>query len=336
MKTVFNIDKIKVCLKQPEGFFDDLYRTYHSIPVKGGKSIHYNGYYLSFDNDADVNDKDITAVLFVGDVQLGTFTFNKSRKYGTKCFFVYETKSLYEVSGYSFDKVGRRSKSNYFSYPFNVFDDLGLQFNNVTSVEIACDTEENVFSRIQYAVCHPDTYEMVLLGKKVKDPNEVLNGYGEYYQRSRLRRQSQPSIYIHPEHSKPGNYREMNIYDKARELVQSRPDKKDLVHAWNGMGSKVQRIEIRVENIPFRQYYAVATKKYPDRWEGLEHFFYDLGQHEEVRAEMFQYFSDNLLHFRIRNHDKTFISVCDLLVNNLTTLRMLAERKRRPRGKSAK
>ena len=345
MKTLFSIDRIKVCLFQPEGFFDKLHQLYHLVPGRERKVINYDGYYLSFEKSEDVNDKDITAGLFLGGaVKLGCFTFNKSDKYRDKksdkyrdkCFFVFETKSLYEVSGYTFDKDGGRVKVNYFSYPFNVFDDLGLQFNNVTSIEIACDTEARVYGGIQYAVSHPDVFEMVLLGRKVKDPNAMLEGYGEYYQRTRLTRLPRPTIYIRPAHPERGNNRELKVYDKARELLQSRPDKKDLQDAWLGMGDKVQRMEISVQNKQFRQFYSKMRRQYPDRWDGLEHFFYDLGQDEEIRFLMFDYFAESLLHFRVRNHDKTHVSLCDLTINNTATLRRLAQKKCKPRGRSAK
>lgn len=62
MKTIFNIDKVRVCLLQPENFYDNLYKQYHNSPYK---RIQYDGYYLDFNKDDDVNDKDITAKLFL-------------------------------------------------------------------------------------------------------------------------------------------------------------------------------------------------------------------------------------------------------------------------------
>ena len=56
------------------------------------KEIHYDGFYLSFECDEKVNDKDITARSLVDDrppVEIGTFTFNKSKKYGSKYTSLY-------------------------------------------------------------------------------------------------------------------------------------------------------------------------------------------------------------------------------------------------------
>ena len=89
MKTIFNLDKVKICLLQPENLYDTLYHTYHNSIAK---EIHYDGFYLSFECDEKVNDKDITARLLVDDrppVEIRTFTFNKSKKYGSKYTSLY-------------------------------------------------------------------------------------------------------------------------------------------------------------------------------------------------------------------------------------------------------
>ena len=355
MKTIFNIDKVRICLQQPENFYDNLYSEYHNSPHK---VIHYDGFYLAFECDEDVNDKDITARLFLEDntpVELGTFTFNKSKKYGSRAFFSYATKSLYEAANYVYEGKDKGvTKYNYFTYPFFAFNALGLIINNVTSIEIACDTEASVISRIQYAVGKPDVFDMILLWKKVKSPEEILNGYWEYYQRSRIKKAPRPSLYIHSAKYEAGNNCTLKVYDKARELAQSRKDKEVLTRAWDGMEDKIQRLEISVENKQFKRFFLDICAAYPNRWlfnshplttrekkqeeyrEGLEHFFFDLGMNENLRMEMFDYFSNHLLHFKLKNHEKTQVSILDLSVNSLTTLRKLDKEKSKPQCKPTK
>ena len=352
MKTIFNIDRVRICLQQPENFYDYLYNAYHNSPRS---EIHYDGFFLSFESDDVVNDKDITAKLLIEGntpVELGTFTFNKSKKYGSKCFFSYATKCLYDTAGFVYEGKDKGAvKYNYFSYPFYAFSRLGLVFNNVTSIEIACDTEASVISRIQYAVGKPDVFDMILLWKKVKSPEEILDGYWEYYQRSRLKKAPRPSLYIHSTKYEAGNNCSLKVYDKARELAQSRSDKEVLTRAWNEMTDKIQRMEISVENKQFKRFFQDINASNPNRWlfhseqattreqkqeeyrQGLEHFFYDLGMNEDIRAEMFDYFSKHLLHFKLRNHEKTQVSVLDLSVNSLATLRKIGKEKCKPQCK---
>ena len=345
MKTIFNLDKVRICLQQPENFYDYLYHAFHDNQQK---EIHYDGFYLSYEDEESVNDNDITAKLFLVDttpLELGTFTFNKSKKYGSKCFFSYSTKVLYMVDNVLYTFKGKREQYNYFNYPFEVFSKLGLTFNNVTTLEIACDTEANIINRIQYAVSKPDIFDMVLLWKKVKSPEEILDGYWEYYQRSRTRKAPRPSLYIHSAKHEAGNNCSLKIYDKARELAQSRSDKDVLIRTWNGMNGKIQRMEVSVENKQFKRFFQIIDEANPNRWlvrsnqattregkqaeyrQAIEHFFFDLGMDEGIREQMFDYFANHLLHFKLKNHDKTQVSILDLTVNSIADLRKLQPKK---------
>ncbi len=158
-------------------------------------------------------------------IELGSFVFNQSKKYGSKCFFSFSTKSLYRIAGYAPSRKKSFNKYNYFSYPFIVFSSLGLTFNNITYLEIACDTDISVIRKIQYAISHPHVFDMILLWKKVSNPTDILEGYYEFYQRSRLRKAPRPTLYIHSLKASAGNRNELKCYDKARELAQSRADK---------------------------------------------------------------------------------------------------------------
>lgn len=352
MKMIFNLDKVRICLQQPENFYDYLYNTYHN---SNQNEIRFDGFYLSFDDEQSVNDKDITAHLFLVDdnpVELGVFTFNKSQKYGSKCFFSYSTKALYEIDNvYTFKD--KREQYNYFNYPFAVFSQLGLTFNNVTSVEIACDTDTNVVAKIQSAVGKTDVLDMILLNKKV-NPDDVLVGYWEFYQRNRMRKASRPTIYVHRLKQNSGEGCSLKVYDKAREFVQSRPDKESAIREWNGMEGKIQRMEITVENKPFKRFFDAINDANPNRWlvhnkqttsrenkqteyrQALEHFFFDLGMDEGLRAVMFDYFANHLLHFKMRNHDKTQVSLLDLAVNSIADLRRLRSNKGKSQCKPSK
>ena len=48
---------------------------------------------------------------------------------------------------------------------------------------------------------------------------------------------------------------------------------------------------------------------------------------EKLRAVMFDYFANHLLHFKLRNHDKTQVSLLDLTANTIGDLRKLQLKK---------
>ena len=155
MKTKFNIDRVKICLQQPDGLYNTLYDVLQS---SFDNKAHYDGFFLLAKDKQDVNDKDITVSLFVEDnppYELGKFVFNNSKKYGSLCYFTYATKCLYETSSVV-NEGDDNVKYNYFNYPFYAFIQLGLIFNSVTSIEIACDTEVNIINKIRFAVSKPE------------------------------------------------------------------------------------------------------------------------------------------------------------------------------------
>lgn len=344
-KIIFNIDRVKICLLQPDGFFD-AYKE--KLKSENLKQSFEDGFSLVAHDEKDVNDKDITVRLYLNnspDILLGTFIFNQSKKYGNKCFFTYNTKLMYEIANRVADGDYKNTNYNFFSFPFYVFGYLGLTFNNVTNIEIACDTNVDIINRIRQMVSDADTFDMILLGKKVKDPTADLVGFWEYYQRSRLRKASSPTIYIHSPKNKPSYRFSLKVYDKARELAQSRKDKEVLTKAWDDMGNKIQRLEITVENEPFKRFFESICEKLPNRWgnqentsnmsyndkkelyaDRLARFFYNLGMDENLRMEMFKHFTYKLLHFKLKNRDKKQISILDIVFDGVKKYKDMKKR----------
>lgn len=66
-----------------------------------------------------------------------------------------------------------------------------------------------------------DKYDLYLNGKKV-DNDEVLDGYGEYYTRNRVKLSKLPTLYF--SHAKETDM-QLKIYDKERELNSQSPHK---------------------------------------------------------------------------------------------------------------
>lgn len=328
VKYVCNVDQLKICLLQPDELFENLYNDLINSADYRCYRKQYDGFYLVADKKA-VNDKDITMRLFMNDdpnIDLGTFTFNNSQKYGTKCFFLYNTKIMYQKSIVIEDGIDTY-KANYFAYPFYAFDCLGLTFNNVTKIEIAVDVNVNAISRIQQAVSDVDTFHMILLGKNVKDPTEYLDGYYEFYQRSRLRKRRNPTLYIGKQ--KSSGKVVLRVYDKTRELEQARQDKEEIIKVWDDIGDYIQRLEISVGKEAFNRFLKHIRKKQPNRWDESASLFSALGEDPELRLKMFAYFSNDLLHFKVKNHDKTQVSLLELVVGDVDTFQSMKKRNKK-------
>ena len=364
-KVVCNIDKITICLLQEKTFF---------VPFKKAMKDHnyklsYDDgeFYLAVENENDLEENVVTARLYVKDIDnpdeyimLGIFTFNNSKRYNRKCFFSYNTKILYRTAFRQRDEENDiTSKGNFFNFSLYVFDQLNLTFNNVTNIEIALDTDCNIINAIKNAISDYETFQMILLNKNRRDNNEYLEGIWEYYQISRKKKLINPTLYVHKLSQKNGHLKSLKIYDKARELKESRPDKKEITHDWTEIGEKMYRAEISIGREVFKEYFERLEKTNSPLWKfgnlnpktneiredgepvsdryrkqhkeeqykmALADYFAYLGYSEEYRIDMFDNIANTLLRFKMNNHDKTQVTIRGLAMLGINTYKSLKKR----------
>ena len=116
-----------------------------------------------------------------------------------------------------------------------VADFYGMTFNNVTELELAFDSTYNYISKVRRMIKDVENYDLYLNGRKVTN-DETLDGYGEYYSRSRVKLSKLPTLYF--SQAKDTDMK-MRIYDKARELNESSPQKTERLYRERGEHSNV-------------------------------------------------------------------------------------------------
>ena len=101
----------------------------------------------------------MTAVLNVCDndgfFRLGTFSFNSTDKYKGKAFFSFDNGALYRT----YIRLNDGERHNHICDFQYVCDFYGLEFNNITEVEIAFDSTYNYVSKIRRMIKDIDRYE---------------------------------------------------------------------------------------------------------------------------------------------------------------------------------
>ena len=177
----------------------------------------------------------MSAVLNVRDVdgyfRLGTFTFSNSAKYEGKAFFTFENGALYRV----YTRVPNGDSTNQICNLLYVADFYGMTFNNVTELELAFDSTYNYIGKVRRMIKDVEDYDLYLNGRKVTN-DETLDGYGEYYSRSRVMLSKLPTLYF--SQAKDTDMK-MRICDKARELNESSPQKTERLYRERGEHSNV-------------------------------------------------------------------------------------------------
>ena len=288
-----NVDKLRVCFTMPEYLYGYLNEHYtRRDELTDARILDEDTFSLVFIEEDEVK---MTAVLNVRDVEgyyrLGTFTFSNSAKYAGKAFFSFENSALYRV----YLKFPNEEPKNHICDLQYVADFYRMEFNNITELELAFDSTFNYISKVRKMIKDTDAYDLYLNGKKVKD-DETLDGYGEYYTRSRVKMSKLPTLYF--SQAKDTDMK-MRVYDKARELNENSPNKSERLKEWLGWDTidKLYRVEVVLHNTNVREF----VERYGER------LYSECGEHSNVlnllgmsdfRLAMFLDSVDRLIYFR--------------------------------------
>lgn len=289
-KSELNIDYLKLCYRQPEGLFQEIAST------EGNMVYRFNYDLLILERDEQ---RILAKVIIPGMGEpwaLGTLTLNNGGAFGSRAFFEFQNRSLYEVLSW---QPGQRP-SNLIGLMEYVAEDLGLEFNNCTRIDIALDTTINVLARLRKRIRNTEELDMYLCRHKVVDPNTKLDGYGEFYAATRRRLLKRPEIIIGQ--AKEDGTR-LKIYDKSRELQESRPDKTARYFDWLGEGwdqskDHIFRVEVTIRNEDLKDMWPKFYKQL--RAEELDMPFLTQVQSSKWLAWHFYEGLDSLIYFRDR------------------------------------
>ena len=142
-----NLDKLRVCFTMPKNLYGYLKEHYtRRDELTDARILDEDTFSLVFIEEDAVK---MTAVLNVRDVEgyyrLGTFTFSNSAKYAGKAFFSFENSALYRV----YLKFPNEEPKNHICDLQYVADFYGMEFNNITELELAFDSTFNYISKVR-------------------------------------------------------------------------------------------------------------------------------------------------------------------------------------------
>ena len=275
-----NIDKLKICYKQPNDLFEEIYNKY-----KVDECIKQYNYEMW----VRVKEEDIMQLhIYFDSVIIGTLTLNNSNKYKGLCFFSFDNRNLYTECGIA--------KQNYIYIWDEIADDLGLEFNSLTECEIAFDTTSNIISKT-FKLIKNFEYEMYVNGKKVYD--KKIENYFECYSRTRAKKDKHPTLYFA---MKKDGAPKMRIYNKTEEIKDNN-NRKEYINYWNGFGKKTTyRCEVVIKSNYFKEY---CEKN------NIDMYFSSILQDEDMLIALWYDFVYRLVHFK--NKQGNEVSLIDLI-----------------------
>ena len=291
----FNIDKLKQCYNQPEGFFDEI----SQYPTN--KYLTYDYFTLHIIDDGRGENSDKQPIMVKANVilpdgtLLGNFVFHHSAQYDGRCFFTFANAALYETTN-----IVCGEKYNHQSELDFIASTLGLTINNFTTIELAADVNFNVIAKVMKLIKDFQNYDMIVNGKRITDENRHIDNYGEYYGRSRAKRDRYPTLYFSQAKS---DGLELKIYDKTKEINEENSHKK-YIEEWNEFGEqKIYRLELTIKNEQFKKWLEYVRENAPTS----DHLLAEWGDFElaegllmlrAYKCPLWQFGADRLVYFR--------------------------------------
>lgn len=246
-----SIDKLRVCLNASTAIYMYLKENYTRYNDEGYRVLAEDDFILTFFEEEESVMRATVDVRDVGEYyRLGTFTFHNSAKYEGRAFFSFENAALYRIYMRQFNG----EPINHICDLQYICDFYGMTFNNITELELAMDSNYNYIGKMRRMIKNIDRYDLILNGRKVVN-DETLDGYGEYYSRSRTKLSKFPTLYF--SQAKDTDMK-MRIYDKATELSNNSPHKMEYLKKWLGRDdiSTLFRVEVVMHNTNVREFVA--------------------------------------------------------------------------------
>ena len=306
-----NVDKLKVCLNITDEIYSYFSEHQTRIETKNETQLRFleeDDFFLVFFDEEETK---MSATLYIrdndGNFKLGTFIFNIGKKYKNLAFFTFENDALYRV--FSKDYYGN---PHGFIYCLKyVADFYGMTFNNITELELAFDSDFNFVKKIRKMIKEVEKYDLYLNGRKVGDNEEILQGYGEYYSRNRMKLQL-PTLYF--SQAKKSDM-QMRVYDKTRELNESTPYKEYRYKNWLDWEKEtnIYRVEIVFHNTNIRDFFTRYGSKISEELGGHENVL-ELLDMSDFRIMMFLDATDRLIFFKDKKTQEkiSLLEIADL------------------------
>lgn len=303
-KCNFNVDKLKICYKQPQELWDFL------AGYVSGDYLYFDSFKLLIIDDGRSEESrkesvKIKANVITDDgVLLGEFVFNNSAKYEGKCFFEFANSALYTL----FQQY-MGVKQNYICCLDWVAQILNLEINNITTIEVSADINHNPLPRIYKLMKDHENYDMVYNGKVVQDYTKILEGVGEFYGRNRVKKLRYPTLYFS---QKKDDAPTIKIYDKRAEIEDN---SKHYISDWNdNLNGTMYRVEVSVKN--------EDIKRFLDMMGGHQEHLGEIGlflsnlTDQAYKHHLWEYITDRIVYFRAKSGDRGAITMGDILTKS--------------------
>ena len=271
-KFKMNFDKLEICFVGKKELVDSIEDTKH---------WERDGYYLEFENAENKDNRETILSIWIydyseesGKTKFGTLKFGNSFETSDDtiryCWLKIDNKILYNKS----------CISTTFHSIYYIQDDLGLEFNNITSVDIALDSNVCWFKRIKSAIRN-NQLTPIILNKSYSNMKEEIEPVVYDHRGDRIKYRSN-TMYI----SNSDKDMIFSTYDKSKEIISSG---KTYIRDWFDSKGKIFRAEIRLKN--------KSLNDFCDKFNLQQYDLYMRLFDEELWFDIYYFYSNRIIRF---------------------------------------
>ena len=160
-------------------------------------------------------------------------------------------------------------------------DDLGLEFNNITALDIALDSNISWFRRIKNAIRNKSLIPIVLNRAYPNVGEEEIEPI-DFRHKDNRKRYTSNTMYIN------NSDKDMifNVYDKGKEIIKSG---KLYIREWFNSEGNINRAEIRLKNKSLNEYCEKNNISQYDLYMQLSD--------DNKLFDIYYFFSNRIIHF---------------------------------------
>lgn len=229
----FNIDRLEICYTAPREVIDSLEDT--TFWEREGyrlQEVSRDRIEATFKIEVITPGVEREWVVFAW-LRIGN-RFEKEEDTFRYCWISLDNRALY-TPGKDYGEL---------PYLYWIIDDLGLEFHNITDMEISLDSNVNWFRRVRAAIRNEEVTPIVL-GKAYPDREEIISRLLYIHTGDRLRYRTDTLIV-------KGADTSLKLYDKGREVVENG---KEYIRECFGLRSGgLYRAEVKVNNKAISDY----------------------------------------------------------------------------------
>jgi len=284
IKYRLNIDKLTLCYVAQRDIVDDLENTKEWIS---------DGFRIDKLENIETNNETFLKVSILEPTKEKTYKEYAIIKIGNK--FEKEEDNKRYVWIMIDNKVfyGYKKYSNDLSYIYYIAESLKLEFNNITEIHIALNSNINWFNKVKKAIRNL-LLTPIILNKKYPNEKEIIDKILYLHTADRKRYRTDTMIIKNADKDM-----EIDLYDKSNEISDTN---KEYIREDFGIKSNIFRNEVRLKKTALKDYLDYRELKWEDFYMRLIDF--------DFLFDVYNFFQNKIIRFA--NRKRETISILEL------------------------